>query len=415
VIRSLWFFCLLCLALSACAAPPQETPTPIPVPTFPPTATFEPLAFTAQCQRVSAQPTPDSSAVSLFPRPGEWEYDHLLGPDLAPATIVVYSDFACPTCAALAEILKRLAAESPDDLLLVYRHFPILTAYPNSGAAVRAAEAAHAQDKFWAMHNALFENQAEWAELDEAALGRYLVSLAGQLGLDSGQFESDLVSSDVAEIPVRAFESGLDIGLPGAPLLLVNGQIYTGPINYSSLAYVVGLIALGERQFSFCPEMTIDPARRYFATLKTEKGEVVLRLYADKAPATVNSFIFLARNGWYENITFHRVIPGYVAQTGDPSGTGAGNPGYLLSNEITSGLGFDRAGLVGMSNSGPDTNGSQFFITLGPAPHLDGNYTIFGEVVSGLEIVESLSPRDVIPGQYAPPGDRLLGIVIEER
>jgi cyclophilin family peptidyl-prolyl cis-trans isomerase/protein-disulfide isomerase len=415
VIRSLWFFCLLCLALSACAAPPQETPTPIPVPTFPPTATFEPLAFTAHCQRVSAQPTPDASAVSLFPRPGEWEYDHLLGPDLAPATIVVYSDFACPTCAALAEILKRLAAESPDDLLLVYRHFPILTAYPNSGAAVRAAEAAHAQDKFWAMHNALFENQAEWAELDEAALGRYLVSLAGQLGLDSGQFESDLVSSDVAEIPVRAFESGLDIGLPGAPLLLVNGQIYTGPINYSSLAYVVGLIALGERQFLSCPEMTIDPARRYFATLKTEKGEVLLRLYADKAPATVNSFIFLARNGWYENITFHRVIPGYVAQTGDPSGTGAGNPGYLLSNEITSGLGFDRAGLVGMSNSGPDTNGSQFFITLGPAPHLDGNYTIFGEVVSGLEIIESLSPRDVIPGQYAPPGDRLLGIVIEER
>lgn len=407
------------LELTSCQ---QATPTPVESIASPALTVFPTVAMpaieqeaTIQCQHVSAQPTPDASAVSLFPRPGEWEYDHLLGPDLAPATIVVYSDFACPTCAALAEILKRLAAEYPDDLLLVYRHFPILTAYPNSGAAVRAAEAAHAQDKFWAMHNALFENQAEWAELDEAALGRYLVSLAGQLGLDSGQFESDLVSSDVAEIPVRAFESGLDIGLPGAPLLLVNGQIYTGPINYSSLAYVVGLIALGERQFSSCPEMTIDPARRYFATLKTEKGEVLLRLYADKAPATVNSFIFLARNGWYENITFHRVIPGYVAQTGDPSGTGAGNPGYLLSNEITSGLGFDRAGLVGMSNSGPDTNGSQFFITLGPAPHLDGNYTIFGEVVSGLEIVESLSPRDVIPGQYAPPGDRLLGIVIEER
>jgi cyclophilin family peptidyl-prolyl cis-trans isomerase/predicted DsbA family dithiol-disulfide isomerase len=416
--RSLWVFCLFCLfflALSACAAPPQERPTPIPIPTFPPTATFAPLPLAAQCQSVSAQPTPDASTSSLFPRPGEWDYDHLLGPNPASATIVAYSDFACPTCAALAEILNRLAAEYPDDLLLVYRHFPILTAYPNSGAAVRAAEAAHAQDKFWEMHTALFENQAEWAELDEAALGRYLVSLAGEIGLEPAQFESDLASPDVAEIPVRAFESGLEIGLPGAPLLLINGQIYTGPLNFSSLHYVVGLIALGERQFSACPEMSIDPAGRYFATLKTEKGDVVLRFYADKAPMTVNSFIFLARNGWYEGITFHRVIPGFVAQTGDPSGTGSGNPGYLLADEIVPDLRFDRAGLVGMANSGPDTNGSQFFITLGPAPHLDGNYTLFGEVLSGLEVLAQLTARDPLPGQYAPPGDLLLGVVIEER
>lgn len=413
--RSLWVYCLFCLTLSACAAPPQETPTPIPLPTFPPTATFAPLPLAAQCQSVSAQPTPDASTFSLFPRPGQWDYDHLLGPDFAPATIVVYSDFACPTCAALAEILNRLAAEYPDDLLLVYRHFPILTAYPNSGVAVRAAEAAHAQGKFWEMHNALFENQAEWAELDEAALGRYLLSLAGEIGLDSGQFESDLNSSPIREIPEKAFESGLEIGLPGAPLLLVNGQIYTGPLNFSSLHYIIGLIALGERQFSSCPEMTIDPAKRYFATLKTEKGEVVLRLYADKAPVAVNNFIFLARNGWYEGITFHRVIPGFVAQTGDPSGTGSGNPGYFLSNEIAPGLGFDRAGLVGMANSGPDTNGSQFFITLGPAPHLDGNYTLFGEVIAGLEVLAQLTERDPLSGQYAPPGDLLIGVVIEER
>ncbi|MFO7585664.1 MAG: peptidylprolyl isomerase [Anaerolineales bacterium] len=413
--RSLWVYCLFCLALSACAASSQVTPTPIPIPTFPPTATFEPVMPVAQCQRVSAQPTPDASAPSIFPRPGEWAYDHLRGPKIPPATIIVYSDFACPTCAALAEILNRLAAEYPQKMQLVFRHFPILTAYPNSGAAVRAAEAAHAQGKFWEMHNALFENQAAWTELDEAALGRYLLSLAGEIGLEQAQFESDLASSDIAEIPVRAFESGLDIGLPGAPLLLINGQIYTGPVNYSSLHYIVGLIALGERQFSACPGMEIDPARRYFATLKTEKGEVVLRLYADKAPATVNNFVFLARNGWYENITFHRVIPGFVAQTGDPSGTGSGNPGYFLSNEIVPGLSFDRAGLVGMANSGPDTNGSQFFITLGPAPHLDGNYTLFGEVIGGLEVLAQLTERDPLSGQYAPPGDLLIGVVIEER
>jgi len=415
VIRFLWIFCLLVQTLSACAATPQETPTAIPIPTFPPTATFETFALVAQCQSVSAQPTPDASVPSLFPLPGEWDYDHLLGLDSAPATIVVYADFACPTCAALAELLNRLVVDYPDDLLLVYRHFPILTAYPNSGAAVQAVEAAHLQDKFWEMHNALFENQAEWTELGEAALGRYLVSLAGEIGLEQGQFESDLNSSPIQEIPVRAFESGLNIGIPGAPLLLINGQIYTGPLNFSSLYYIVGLISLGERQFSACPEMSIDPARRYFATLKTEKGDVVLRLYADKASVTVNSFIFLARNGWYDGITFHRVIPGFVAQTGDPSGTGSGNPGYFLSNEIAPGLNFDRAGLVGMANSGPDTNGSQFFITLGPAPHLDGNYTIFGEVISGFEVLEQLTARDPLPGQYAPPGDRLIGVVIEER
>lgn len=413
--RPLWIFCLLCLALSACAAPPQQTPVAIPLPTFPATATFAPQSPAAQCRRVSAQPTPDSSATSNFPRAGEWDYDHLLGPKMPPVIITVYSDFACPTCAALADVLLRLAAEYPQQVQLVYRHFPILTAYPNSGTAVAAAEAAHQQRKFWEMHNALFTNQAEWTKMDEAALGRFLISLAEQLGLDSNQFESDLNSSVIREIPQKAFESGLEIGLPGAPLLLINGQIYTGPVNYSSLHYIVGLIALGERQFSWCPGMEIDPAQRYFATLQTEKGEVVLRLYADQAPATVNNFIFLARNGWYENITFHRVIPGFVAQTGDPSGTGSGNPGYFLSYEVTPGLSFDRAGLVGMANNGPDTSGSQFFITLAPAPHLDGNYTLFGEVVNGLEVLAQLAPRDPLPGQYAPPGDRLIGVVIEKR
>ena len=377
------------------------------------TATF--VADLAQCQSVAAPPTPDAEAPSLFAKPGQGMYDHLRGPDLAPATIIVYSDFACPTCAALSEILERLVDEHPADLRLVYRHFPILTAYPNAGMAVRAAEAAHLQGKFWQMHDALFENQAEWTELADPALGEYLVGLAGKIGLESGQFESDLESPVIADVPEKAFDLGLEIGLPGTPLLLINGQIYTGPVNFGSLKFIVGMIALGERQFSTCPEMVLEPGVRYYATLETEKGDVVLRLYADKAPLTVNSFIFLARNGWYEQITFHRVIPDFVAQTGDPSGTGAGNPGYFIVNETEAGLKFDRAGLLGMANSGPDTNGSQFFITLGPAPHLDGNYTVFGEVVSGLDVLEQLTPRDPLPGQDAPAGDRLIGIVIEER
>lgn len=413
--RPVIFFFLLFLC-TACAAPqealPEPTRTPTPAAAIPAATPVE----IASCQQVAAEPTPEAGSSSIFPQAGRRKYDHLRGPDSAAATIIVYSDFSCPACAPLAQILDQLADEHPEDLRLAFRHFPILTAYPNSGMAVRAAEAAHMQGKFWEMHDALFENQAGWAEeTDPAALAASLASLAQEVGLDSDQFESDLELPEIVQIPEQTFSAGLDVGLPGSPLILINSQIYTGPINYSSLKFIVRLIALGERQFKTCPEIVIDPVRRYYATLKTEKGDVLIRLYADLAPVSVNSFVFLAQNGWYKDITFHRVIPDFIAQTGDPSGTGLGNPGYFIANETAAGLKFDRAGLVGMANSGPDTNGSQFFITFGPTPHLDGGYTIFGEVVSGLEVLTQLTPRDLLPGQDAPPGDLMFDVIIEER
>jgi cyclophilin family peptidyl-prolyl cis-trans isomerase len=137
-------------------------------------------------------------------------------------------------------------------------------------------------------------------------------------------------------------------------------------------------------------------------------------LFADKAPLAVNSFVFLARQGWYDGVTFHRVIPGFVAQAGDPSGTGKGNPGYFFNNE-TSDLKFDKPGMVGVANSGLDTNGSQFFITFAPAPHLDGGYTIFGQVLSGLDAAEKLTPRDPSKGLALQPGDKILSVEIEEK
>jgi len=163
------------------------------------------------------------------------------------------------------------------------------------------------------------------------------------------------------------------------------------------------------------PPMTIDAKKKYFATLETEYGNVVLQLYADKAPNTVNSFIFLAQQGWFDGITFHRVLPGFVVQTGDPSGTGQGNPGYMFNNEIDPSLKFDQVGILGMANSGTDTNGSQFFITLAPAPDLDGAYTIFGRVMSGMEVLKQLIPRNPQPGVSLPPGDKLISVTIEEK
>ena len=171
----------------------------------------------------------------------------------------------------------------------------------------------------------------------------------------------------------------------------------------------------GAKQYSSEPPMTIDVNKQYFATVKMAKGgEFVIQLFPDKAPLAVNSFVFLAKNNWFNGVTFHRVIPGFVAQAGDPSGTGRGGPGYFFKNEITD-LKYDKPGVVGMANSGPDTNGSQFFITFAPQPKIDGAYTIFGQVIQGMDVVEKLTPRDPSTTAGLPPGDKIISVTIEEK
>ena len=162
------------------------------------------------------------------------------------------------------------------------------------------------------------------------------------------------------------------------------------------------------------PGMAIDTGKPYTATLVTDKGDITIQLFADRAPKTVNSFVFLARQGFYDGVTFHRVLEGFMAQTGDPTGTGGGGPGYRFEDEIDPELKFDRAGIVAMANSGSDTNGSQFFITYGPQSHLNGKHTIFGQVVAGMEVVEALTPRDPSQDPDAPPGDVIRTIRIVE-
>jgi len=170
----------------------------------------------------------------------------------------------------------------------------------------------------------------------------------------------------------------------------------------------------GLKQWSAPPPMTIDKSKQYFATVTMAKGgQFVIQLYPDKAPTTVNSFVFLARQGFFNGVTFHRVIPGFMAQGGDPTGTGMGGPGYEFANE-TSDLKFDKAGVVAMANAGPNTNGSQFFITYGPQDYLNGGYTIFGQVVSGMDVVSAITPRD--PTQNPTfTGDAMATVTITEK
>jgi len=159
------------------------------------------------------------------------------------------------------------------------------------------------------------------------------------------------------------------------------------------------------------PEMTIDPARFYYATIRTEKGDIKAQLFADRAPITVNNFVYLARQGFYDGTSFHRVLDGFMAQAGDPTGSGAGGPGYTFADEFYPGLVFDQSGLLAMANRGPDTNGSQFFITFAPTDWLNGLHTIFGKVIEGEEVLAQITRRE--PGADAP-GDIIFGVDIEE-
>ncbi len=172
------------------------------------------------------------------------------------------------------------------------------------------------------------------------------------------------------------------------------------------------------KHYDEAPPMTIDTEASYFATFKMENGEeFLIELYADKSPITVNNFVFLARDGYYDNTTFHRVLEEFMAQGGDPSGTGTGDmgkyPGYQFVNENND-LSFDKEGVVAMANAGPDTNGSQFFITFLPTLFLDGGYTIFGQVIEGMDVVHNITRRDP---QYNPDfeGDLIESVTIEEK
>ncbi|HET6461444.1 MAG TPA: peptidylprolyl isomerase [Syntrophales bacterium] len=144
------------------------------------------------------------------------------------------------------------------------------------------------------------------------------------------------------------------------------------------------------------PGMQIDPAKAYKAVIETSRGFIELELYPQHAPKTVNNFVFLAKEGFYGNVSFHRVIKNFMIQGGDPTGTGRGGPGYRFEDEVKENPLKHETGVISMANAGPDTNGSQFFITYSPQPHLNGRHTVFGKVVSGQDVVDAIQQGDKI-------------------
>ena len=318
--------------------------------------------------------------------------------------------------------MEQLLKEFPNDLRFVYRNYPLIGTpespfHDKAALATQAAEAAGKQGKFWEMHDVLFNNQSDWSALSVADFQQWLIQQAGEIDLDVTKFTTALTSPELVNFAQSEWENGQKMNISGTPALLINGEVWPSNVSLdkANISAVIKLTMMEDIQFTECPTMAIDVTKQYVATLHTEKGDIVIELFADKAPLTVNSFIFLARNGWFDGVTFHRVIPGFVAQAGDPSGTGYGTPGYAFKNEVSSDLKFDGPGVLGMANAGADSNGSQFFITYAAQPKLDGSYTIFGRVIQGMDVATSLTPRDPSKSGDLPPGDEILSVTIDEK
>ena len=315
-------------------------------------------------------------------------------------------------------MVESLKEAYGDDLRVVYRHFPLITIHDKAQITSEAAEAAGAQGKFWEMHDLLYERQQDWSSEPEDKIVDLLVGYAEEIGVpDAEQFRTDLAENTYADKVLADYDAAVGAGLTGTPTFVVNQVNFPSQafgLSYQGLEAFINLMTLRENWFEQ-PEQVIDPEKEYVATIETEKGDIVVELFPDTAPVNVNSFAFLAQNGWYKDGTFHRVLPGFVAQGGDPTGTGIGFPGYRCGDEVVATRTFDEAGIVSLANSGPDSNGSQFFITFDAVPQLDPNFTIIGRVIEGMDVADSLTPRDPQQDLNPEPGDTIIDIKIEEK
>ncbi|HEX8992324.1 MAG TPA: peptidylprolyl isomerase [Anaerolineales bacterium] len=391
---------------------PTATPAPVAAPTLAPATPTAGMG----CSVLAAGPTP-AAAAGL---PAITSSDYVRGPDNASVTLLAYCDLQSKECEGFNLVENLLVKNHPNDLRVVLRPVPVpaskIASLDKSQLSAQAAIAAGNQGKFWEMRDLLVSQYNAWSTLSPATFETWLADHAKVSGLDEAKFAQDLKSQETIQQAQSMYTAATTLGIHVLPTVFINGSLQgRAALTPDGLDATIGLLALAPRQVKTCPPFRLDPSKQYTAILHTEKGDIVMQLYAEQAPLAVNSFIFLAGKGWFNGVTFYRVVPGSWAITGDPSGTGFGGPGYYFKNEISLQLLFDKPGVVAMFNSGPDTNGSQFFITYAPQIKLDGSYTIFGQVIQGMNVVESLTPRDPATTQGLPPGDKILSVTIQEK
>ncbi len=299
----------------------------------------------------------------------------------------------------------------------VYRHF-VLSFHTKAQIAAEAAEAAGAQGKFWEMHDLIYERQQQWNGLPDEGMHDLLVGYAEELGLDTERFAQEL-EDHVYKAKVDAdTQSAMEANLSGTPSYIVNGVVYpTQQLGLSPerVNTFIQLVTEPPDQYSEVPLQVIDPGSEYVATMRTSKGDIVVELLPGYAPVNVNSFAFLAQDGWYDGQTFFYVDPEFVAQSGDPTNNGFSLPftGYICGDEVSPDLTFDEAGMLALYTPQPNGNNGQFFITYAPMPDLNGKFTIIGRITEGMDVAKSLNPTQ--PGASQSPPDVIETILIEER
>ncbi len=441
--RHLWIIPLILAALlllTACGTAPVEEslPTETPLPTAPPaTATIPPTAppsdETAPGPPVVAEKETfldyegvhydagPTDALYPGPEPGR-RWLPALGAEDAPVTVIEFSEIMCGYC-------RMFALEHMEPILHDYvasgdvRYVGHYMAFNQEAsiAYIQASFCAAEQGRYFAFEHAVFEGLGQ-NEFD-------LEQSANRAGVDMDTLIECWDSGRYHDAIMDAVNNAGQQGINATPAFLINGQLVTGnqpdevrrlveaalsgspPEEGDTMSTTNGRNGM----YDAPPAMGIDPEKEYIATIVTEKGDIVIELFADKVPNTVNNFVFLAREGFYDATMFHRVIEGFMAQAGDPTGTGTGGPGYRFEDEFHPDLKHDAPGILSMANAGPGTNGSQFFITFEATPWLDGRHAVFGKVAdeASLDVLRSISIRD--PQTATTPGDAIETITITEQ
>ena len=292
------------------------------------------------------------------------EDDWSIGPEDAPLTIVEYSDFQCPYCRNASMSLIAYQKKHPDDVRLIYRHFP-LSFHEKAVIAATAVNAAGDQGMFFDAADFLFDKQTEWSSLpDLNAFGEWLINNFKKFSdLDFEKWFLAFTDNDRINEVEKIYDEVVATGIVGGtPTIYVNFE-QVNNISDEFLNKKLEEAKAANYDFSSCPDVVIEEGVKYQAVLETEVGDIHVDLYSDTAPFAVNNFKFLAENGWYENNDILKKQDGFMLQSGDPTNTMYGYPGYYFTTEFDESHLFDGVGFIGMANSGRNKNGGQFFIT----------------------------------------------------
>ena len=292
------------------------------------------------------------------------EDDWALGPEDAVMTLIEYADFQCPYCSRAGLIALEFQAAHPDEVRYVYRHFP-LSFHEKAPMSAYAADAAGKQGLFFEAERWLYETQSDWTYLEsleefDAWLRENIQTALPDLDLE--KWTADYESEEVRAVVDASFDKVNATGLiSGTPTFFAN--FYQTSYEPAVLEQYIDLFKMQKNYRTSCPVMALEEGKEYRAVLHTTEGDVVIDLFEEEAPSLVSSFMALAADGFYNGNTFHNVVEGFIAQTGDPSATGVGLAGYYLEDENLNNGGFNEPGAVAMANTGEDKNSSQFFLT----------------------------------------------------